>query len=84
LAQAGRDNEAHALFARLKPVIRMLFQEPSPGPVKQVLAAQGFVRNELRLPMTPASDALWRRLRRALAQLPSDKEVAALYRRRDC
>ena len=51
-----------ALWRRLKPLTVGLFEEPSPGPVKAVLAAQGECANELRAPMTTASAALQARL----------------------
>ena len=42
--------------------MRALVSEPNPAPVKAALAAQGWLENELRSPMTPASDALTREL----------------------
>ena len=51
-----------ALWRRLKPLTTGLFEEPSPGPVKAVLAARGECANELRAPMTTASPALEQRL----------------------
>jgi 4-hydroxy-tetrahydrodipicolinate synthase len=43
-------------------LLRALTSEPNPAPVKAALAAQGWLANELRLPMTPATDALTRKL----------------------
>jgi 4-hydroxy-tetrahydrodipicolinate synthase len=43
-------------------MIRLLFAEPNPGPLKAVLAAQGRIRDELRAPMTPATPSLRRQL----------------------
>jgi 4-hydroxy-tetrahydrodipicolinate synthase len=40
----------------------MLFAEPNPGPLKALLAHGGSMRDELRSPMTRASDALSERL----------------------
>jgi len=80
LAQADRQAEAEALFLRLKPLIKLLFQEPNPGPIKLALACAGRIANELRLPMTPASAVLGRRLEHALSRLPSEGEVADLRR----
>ena len=62
---AGRD-----LWHRLKPLTAALFEEPSPGPVKAVLAAQGECANELRAPMARASAALQERLLALVAGLP--------------
>lgn len=55
LVGAGDLAEARALFYALLPLIRLLFSEPNPGPVKAALARQGRIRDELRLPMTPMS-----------------------------
>jgi len=60
-----------ALWRRLKPLTTGLFDEPSPAPLKAVLAAQGACANELRAPMTTASGALTQRLLALLAALPA-------------
>jgi len=54
----GHLREARELFYRLLPIIRLLFQEPNPGPVKASLAAMGLMHDELRAPMQAASPAL--------------------------
>ena len=41
----------------LLPLIEALFAEANPGPLKALLAAQGWCADELRAPMTLASDA---------------------------
>jgi 4-hydroxy-tetrahydrodipicolinate synthase len=61
---------ARDLWRELKPLTAALFDEPSPGPVKAVLAAQGECENELRAPMTTASPALRQRLLAMVAGLP--------------
>ncbi len=58
-----------ALWRALKPITVGLFEEPSPGPLKAVLAARGECANELRAPMTTASAALTERLRALVAGL---------------
>jgi 4-hydroxy-tetrahydrodipicolinate synthase len=60
-----------ALWRRLKPLTVGLFEEPSPGPVKALLAAQGECANELRAPLTTASVALTQRLLDLLAAWPA-------------
>ena len=60
-----------ALWRRLKPLATGVFDEPSPGPVKALLAAQGECANELRAPMAPASPELQQRLLALLAALPA-------------
>ena len=59
-----------ALWRSLKPLATGVFDEPSPGPVKALLAAQGECANELRAPMTTASPELVERLLALLAGLP--------------
>jgi 4-hydroxy-tetrahydrodipicolinate synthase len=71
LARNGREAEARDIFEALSPVIRLLFAEPNPAPIKKALALQGFISDELRMPMTPASRALAARLQRAIARLPA-------------
>ena len=61
---------ARTLWRRLKPLATGVFDEPSPGPVKALLAAQGECANELRAPMTTASMALQQRLLALVAALP--------------
>jgi 4-hydroxy-tetrahydrodipicolinate synthase len=60
-----------ALWRHLKPLTDGLFEEPSPGPVKALLAAQGECANELRAPLTTVSAALTERLRALVAGLPA-------------
>lgn len=69
LVHAGHLAEAMTVFDHLLPVIRLLFSEPNPAPLKTVLAMQGLLRDELRLPMTPASDNCRTQLAAALAAL---------------
>ncbi|MDR6449391.1 4-hydroxy-tetrahydrodipicolinate synthase [Paraburkholderia sp. 22099] len=59
---AGRLDEARRIFHALAPLMEALFAEPNPAPVKALLAAQGLIRDELRMPMTRAGDALVARL----------------------
>lgn len=53
-----RLHDARAIFHELAPLIRLMFAEASPGPVKAVLAQQGWISDELRTPMTRASPVL--------------------------
>ena len=59
----GRLDEGRRIFHALAPLIQAAFAEPNPAPVKALLAAQGLIRDELRMPMTRASDALAERLK---------------------
>ena len=69
LMQAGETAKAREVFYRLLPMIRLLFAEPNPGPLKAVLSMHGLTANELRAPMQAVSPALHERLTVALAEL---------------
>lgn len=69
LVRAQRLDEARDLFARLLPMIRLLFSEPNPAPLKAALSMQGLMRDELRLPMTPTTAECKARLAAALETL---------------
>jgi 4-hydroxy-tetrahydrodipicolinate synthase len=51
--EAGRIAEAEAAHLRLFPLMRALFIESNPGPVKFLLSSWGLIENELRLPLVP-------------------------------
>lgn len=53
--QAGDLARARQIDNGLRPLIRQLFSEPNPAPLKAALAIQGLIRDEVRLPMTKAS-----------------------------
>jgi 4-hydroxy-tetrahydrodipicolinate synthase len=59
----GRLEDGRAIFHALAPLIGALCSEPNPGPVKAALAAQGLIGDELRAPMTRATEGLRERLR---------------------
>jgi 4-hydroxy-tetrahydrodipicolinate synthase len=75
LIRAGESARAKRLFQALKPVIRLLYAEPNPAPIKKYLSQQGLIEDELRRPMTPASPELGLRLKRAVERLPELAEV---------
>ncbi|NUU01579.1 4-hydroxy-tetrahydrodipicolinate synthase [Herbaspirillum robiniae] len=62
LIALGRLEEARRIAAALQPVVADLFAEPSPAPLKALLALQGWCSPELRLPFVPAGAALRERL----------------------
>jgi len=60
-----RDNQWHQardIADALQPVIRALFAEPSPAPLKALLHADGWCAPEVRLPFVPVSAGLHARL----------------------
>jgi 4-hydroxy-tetrahydrodipicolinate synthase len=67
---AGRLEQAQAIFHALAPVIRLLYEQPNPGPLKAALRAMHGCSAEVRAPMTGADDALAARLAQAIRALP--------------
>ncbi|MFB9328248.1 4-hydroxy-tetrahydrodipicolinate synthase [Paenibacillus aurantiacus] len=58
-AASGNMSLAAATFDRLLPLIRLLFRESNPAPLKWLLARQGHIASDtLRCPMARISDAL--------------------------
>jgi len=58
--------KARELHFRLLPVIKALFLETNPIPVKAALSMMGHCRDELRLPLLPMTDGPRQKLRAAL------------------
>ena len=56
-------------FNILMPLIEHMFEEPNPAPAKAALAMQNWCREELRLPMTPVSDAYREELKAVLENM---------------
>jgi 4-hydroxy-tetrahydrodipicolinate synthase len=63
---AGRHPEALALHRRLLPLIKALFIETNPVPVKTAMGLLGRCSGDLRLPLAPMEEGNEARLRRAL------------------
>jgi 4-hydroxy-tetrahydrodipicolinate synthase len=64
---AGRWDEGRAMQFQLIPLIRSLFIETNPIPVKTALALMGKCGGELRLPMTPMAESNIPKLRSVLS-----------------
>jgi 4-hydroxy-tetrahydrodipicolinate synthase len=67
--QAGELASARALFYRLLPLIRLLFEEANPGPLKTALSLMGRMEEGLRLPMQGASATMKEKLAPELRRL---------------
>ncbi|MDP9140827.1 MAG: dihydrodipicolinate synthase family protein, partial [Pseudomonadota bacterium] len=52
---AGDIARARELSFELLPLVRTLFGDANPGPIKALLASEGWIAEELRLPMTPVT-----------------------------
>lgn len=57
--RAGDLAQARSIWLSLLPVIEAMFAEPNPASIKASLAAQGLIQNELRPPMTRATQPAW-------------------------
>ena len=68
-ARRGDLARARALQVALNPLNAALFAEPNPVPVKAALYLLGHFADEVRLPLTTATEATREKLRRALADL---------------
>ena len=69
LYEEGRVREAAALAARLLPLIRLLFADTNPAPVKYAMRELGLLSGGVRLPLTMPDEALSKRIRDALGPL---------------
>ncbi len=58
LASAGELERARAVQAKLYPVIKAMFLETNPIPVKKALSMMGMISNELRLPLVSMTEEL--------------------------
>jgi 4-hydroxy-tetrahydrodipicolinate synthase len=63
---------AFKAWSRLEPMVRLLFKEPNPVPIKHCLWRQGLIASaECRLPLTRVSDALAKDLDRLIPAVVS-------------
>ena len=65
-AREGRWEEARRLHYELLPLVRILFIETNPIPVKTACSLLGLCSAEMRLPLTPMSEGNLAKLRQAL------------------
>ena len=65
----GKAADAQAVHQKFFPLFRDLFIEPNPVPVKTALGWRGAMSADVRLPLTPMSQANAARLRQTLGEL---------------
>ena len=68
-ALAGDFAKAREIHFKLLPLIRALFVETNPIPVKQAVAFMGKCANELRMPLVPMTAGPAEKLRIAMKEL---------------
>ncbi len=66
---AGRESEALTAHARLGNLYRLMTADGNPAGIKALLALQGKIRNALRLPLVPATQATQKALEKEIAKL---------------
>ncbi len=71
-ASNGDLRKAQRLHHQLSNVVKMLFLETNPIPVKAMLYLMGKIENELRLPLVPASETTMEKLRKCVENLRSE------------
>ena len=65
---AGETDKVLTWHRIAAPVTKAMFCETNPGPVKCALSLQNKIKNELRLPMVPVSDASRQIIQKALKE----------------
>jgi len=68
-ALAGDWVAARAINGKYLALMKAHFSEPSPAPVKAVLALMGRIDEKLRLPMVPVTAATRQKLGRLVSEL---------------
>jgi 4-hydroxy-tetrahydrodipicolinate synthase len=66
LFEDGKIKEAREVYYQLLPLVKAMFIETNPGPVKQALGMMGKISPELRLPLSPMLPDNEKKLRQAL------------------
>jgi len=64
---AGNVDEARALNAKLYPLVKAMFVETNPAPVKAAMAMLGMIAPDLRLPLVTPTETSQSVIRHALA-----------------
>lgn len=72
----GNIEEARALQLRYLPIIRTLFAEPNPVPIKSAVAALGFEVGQVRLPLVEFSEPLRKQLIQEMGALGIRAQVS--------
>jgi 4-hydroxy-tetrahydrodipicolinate synthase len=69
LAFDGKVKEAYDIHNKLVEITRLIFAEGNPCGIKVVLAEKGIIKNYLRLPLVPASEGLYDRIKAEMANI---------------
>lgn len=69
LAFDKKVDEAYEIHNKLVEITRLIFAEGNPCGIKAVLAEKGIVKNYLRLPLVPASEGLYAKIKAEMAKI---------------
>ncbi|PWN64975.1 4-hydroxy-tetrahydrodipicolinate synthase [Chryseobacterium phosphatilyticum] len=69
LAFEGKVKEAYEIHNKLVDMTRLIFAEGNPCGIKVVLAEKGIIKNYLRLPLVPASEALYAKIKAEMSKI---------------
>ncbi|MGD1320475.1 4-hydroxy-tetrahydrodipicolinate synthase [Chryseobacterium sp. 2R14A] len=69
LAFDKKVDEAYEIHNKLVEITRLIFAEGNPCGIKAVLAEKGIVKNYLRLPLVPASEGLYGKIKAEMAKI---------------
>ncbi|WP_326982383.1 4-hydroxy-tetrahydrodipicolinate synthase [Chryseobacterium sp. MYb264] len=69
LALDKRVEEAYEIHNKLVEITRLIFAEGNPCGIKAVLAEKGIIKNYLRLPLIPASEGLYAKIKAEMANI---------------
>ncbi|AZA79379.1 4-hydroxy-tetrahydrodipicolinate synthase [Chryseobacterium sp. G0186] len=69
LALDGKVKEAYEIHNKLVDITRLIFAEGNPCGIKVILAEMGIIKNYLRLPLVPASEGLYAKIKAEMATI---------------
>lgn len=69
LALEKKVDQAYEIHNKLVEITRLIFAEGNPCGVKVVLAEKGLIKNYLRLPLVPASEGLYAKIKNEMAKI---------------
>jgi len=69
LAFERKVDEAYEIHNKLVEITRLIFAEGNPCGIKVILAEKGLIKNYLRLPLVPASEGLYAKIKAEMAKI---------------
>lgn len=69
LAFDGKVKEAYDIHNKLVDITRLIFAEGNPCGIKVILTEKGIIKNYLRLPLVPASEGLYAKIKAEMANI---------------